>query len=113
MDTSAAGASQGVPLVGVGADADAAHAPWTTTVPGHRLAVFDATQVLDPGLAAGAEAVVGSHAHRLPGGGGAPDARWEPARIVSGVPVPLTGQQAARAVADEEALRGCTDLHGR
>ncbi|NAZ74157.1 CapA family protein [Kineococcus sp. T13] len=218
-DTLAAGASQGVPLVGIGADADAAHAPWTTSVRGHRLAVFDATQVLDSSLAAdwtagprhggvasvksaagrqrllsgvraaagsgasvvvvlhwgeelagcplpaqeeladalvaaGADAVVGSHAHRLlgggwkeaggrtgyvdyglgnfvfyarqgvttrtgvllltlPGDGGAADARWEPARIVSGVPVPLTGAEAARAVEDEEALRGCTDLHGR
>lgn len=217
-DTLAAGTAQGLPLIGIGADADAAFAPWTTTVRGHRLAVLDATQVLDGSLAAawtatdtwgglasvktaagrdrlvaavrtaraeadsvvvflhwgkelddcplddqetlagdlvaaGADAVVGSHAHRLlgggwlsagdrtgyvdyglgnfvfyatkevtvqtgvlvltlPGTGGVSAATWNPARIRSGVPVPLTGDAATEAVAAKDALRGCTDLVG-
>ncbi|WP_345713875.1 CapA family protein, partial [Kineococcus glutinatus] len=217
-DTLAAGRDEGMPLIGIGADADAAYAPWTTTVRGHRVAVFSATQVLDSNLAtawtatdgrgglasvqteagrerllagvraahaeersvvvvlhwgreleacplaaqrsladdlvaAGADAVVGSHAHRLlgggwkdaggrtgyvdyglgnfvfysdratttqtgvllltlPGDGGPPDARWEPAVVRSGVPVPLQGDAAAAAVAAKDALRGCTDLRG-
>ena len=227
QDTLAAGEAAGMPIIGLGTDAAAAFAPWTTTVRGHRLAVFDATQVLDtslatawtatddqPGLAsvksrggrdrlvaavrrarsqedsivvllhwgqemedcplpaqqelaadlvaAGADAVVGSHAHRqlgdgwlsaggrrgfvdyglgnfvfyaksgpgtrtgvlqltLPGGGagggsagggGVGEARWRPATIRSGVPVPLTGADADEAVAGKDALRACTGLSG-
>lgn len=219
-DTLAAGEAEGMPLIGIGADVDAASAAWTTTVGGHRLAVLDATQVLDSNLAtawtatadqgglasvktdagrdrlvsavraargtadsvvvllhwgkeldecprqdqeelagdlvaAGADAVVGSHAHRLLGGGwltagdrtgyvdyglgnfvfyatkevtvqtgvlvltlpggaagGVSAATWEPARIRSGVPVPLEGEAAAAAVAEKDALRSCTDLRG-
>ncbi|WP_432572149.1 CapA family protein [Kineococcus sp. SYSU DK005] len=217
-DTLAAGREQGLPLIGAGEDAAAAFQPFTTTVRGHRLAVLDATQVLDtslagawtatddqPGLAAvrddagrerllgavraaragadsvvvllhwgkeleecpspaqrdlagalvaaGADAVVGSHAHRLlgggwlaaggrrgyvdyglgnfvfyakkgvttatgvlrltlPGGGGVGEARWSPARIRGGVPVPLEGADAEEALAAKDALRPCTDLEG-
>jgi poly-gamma-glutamate capsule biosynthesis protein CapA/YwtB (metallophosphatase superfamily) len=50
-DTLAAGTAQDLPLIGIGEDAAAAFRPWTTTVRGHRLAVFDATQVLDTSLA--------------------------------------------------------------
>ncbi|NIZ91892.1 CapA family protein [Kineococcus rubinsiae] len=50
-DTLAAGKAEGLPLIGIGTDAAAAFRPWTTTVRGHRLAVFDATQVLDTSLA--------------------------------------------------------------
>nr|WP_205708576.1 CapA family protein [Kineococcus siccus] len=50
-DTLAAGTAEGLPVIGIGQDAAAAYRPWTTTVRGHRLAVFDATQVLDTSLA--------------------------------------------------------------
>ena len=47
---------------------------------------------------------------------GARGGGWEDAGGCTGdggVPVPLTGAEAARAVAEEGALRGCSDLHGR
>lgn len=95
---------------------------------------------------AGADVVVGGHAHRLQGAGrlgGAlvayglgnfafstrpgPGARsgvllvtvngrevqryeWRPAEIRDGVPHPLAGEAAAAAIAQWEALRGCTGL---
>jgi poly-gamma-glutamate synthesis protein (capsule biosynthesis protein) len=36
--------------------------------------------------------------------------RWAPARILDGVPRPLTGSERRRAVADWRARRGCADL---
>jgi poly-gamma-glutamate synthesis protein (capsule biosynthesis protein) len=36
--------------------------------------------------------------------------RWAPARILDGVPRPLTGPERRRAVADWRARRGCADL---
>ncbi len=215
-DTLAAATAQGLPVIGIGQDADAAFAPYRTTIKDNRVAVFDATQVLDsslatawtatgtqPGMAsvrteagarrlvdavaaersrsdsvvvflhwgkelqdcptsdqqdlahdlvaAGADAVVGSHAHlqlgqgyleaggrkgfvdyglgnfvfyakkartvetgvlelTLPGTGGVSAARWEPATIRSGVPVPLEGADAQEAVRHKESLRPCADL---
>ncbi|MEZ0491007.1 CapA family protein [Kineococcus sp. TBRC 1896] len=50
-DTLAASRSSGLPVIGVGRDVEAAFAPWRTTIRGHRLVVFDATQVLDSSLA--------------------------------------------------------------
>jgi hypothetical protein len=97
-------------------------------------------------VAAGADIVVGGHAHRLQGAGRMGRAlvgyglgnfvwygtselsttsgvllvtatgrrvdgyRWVPARIVDGIPRPLTGQARASAVASWRALRGCTGL---
>ncbi|MFD0481672.1 CapA family protein [Kineococcus sp. GCM10028916] len=216
QDTLAAGKAQGLPIIGLGTDVGAAFAPYRTTVRDNRLAVFDATQVLDtslatawtataekPGLAsvqtdsgrarlvaavkaergrsdsivvvlhygrelagcptddqrriarelvaAGADAVVGSHAHiqlgqgfltagdrtgfvdyglgnfvfyaerpgtvdsgvlklTLPGTGGVSAAAWTPATIRSGVPVPLTGDEAAEALQEKDSLRACADL---
>jgi poly-gamma-glutamate capsule biosynthesis protein CapA/YwtB (metallophosphatase superfamily) len=196
------------PVVGIGADEDAAFAPHVVTVKGQRIAFLGATQVLDaslaaswtaaagkPGLAsakdeerlvravaeargkadtvvvylhwgqeldpcpldrqkslaqrlvdAGADVVVGGHAHVLLGGGyldgayvdyglgnflfpshsGATSrsgvltltvrgravtgARWSPAAVRGGFPVPLTGAQADSAGAAWVALRGCTGL---
>jgi len=46
-DTLRAAAAARLPLIGAGPDADAAFAPWTTTVRGLDLAVFAATDVLD------------------------------------------------------------------
>ncbi|NYD22526.1 CapA family protein [Kineococcus aurantiacus] len=215
-DTLAAAEAEGLPVIGLGRDADAAFAPHRATVDDNRIAVFDATQVLDsslatawtatdtqPGLAsvqtaagrqrlvdaveaersrsdsvvvvlhwgresrdcptddqqglaaalvaAGADAVVGSHAHvqlgqgylesggrkgfvdyglgnfvfyakrgaavetgvlelTLPGTGGVSAARWRPATIRGGVPVPLEGEAADEAVRHKESLRSCTDL---
>ncbi|WP_432562549.1 CapA family protein [Kineococcus sp. SYSU DK003] len=215
-DTLQAGRDEGLPVIGLGQDVDAAFAPHRTTVRGTTIAVFDATQVIDgslatawtatadrPGLAsvqtasgrqrlaaavqaerersdsvvvvlhwgrelqdcptqdqedlaaelvaAGADAVVGSHAHlqlgqgylrsgdrtgfvdyglgnfvfyakkavtvetgvlelTLPAAGGVPRARWRPATIESGVPVPLEGSAADEAVRHKESLRACTDL---
>jgi poly-gamma-glutamate synthesis protein (capsule biosynthesis protein) len=57
-DTLAAIASSHFPVVGIGADAAQAYAPWTTTVSGVRIAVLAASQVQDETLAnwsAGAE----------------------------------------------------------
>jgi poly-gamma-glutamate synthesis protein (capsule biosynthesis protein) len=95
---------------------------------------------------AGADLVVGSHAHRLQGGGRHGEAfadyglgnfvfyndtgaaaqtgvllvtatgrrvdgyEWRPARVRGGVPVLLQGPEADQAVAEWDALRGCTDL---
>jgi poly-gamma-glutamate synthesis protein (capsule biosynthesis protein) len=95
---------------------------------------------------AGADLVVGSHAHRLQGGGRYGEAfadyglgnfvfyndtgaaaqtgvllvtatgrrvdgyEWRPARVRGGVPVLLQGPEADQAVAEWDALRGCTDL---
>jgi poly-gamma-glutamate capsule biosynthesis protein CapA/YwtB (metallophosphatase superfamily) len=50
-DTLAAGEAEGLPVIGLGEDADAAFAPYRKTVRGNRIAVFDATQVLDASLA--------------------------------------------------------------
>src|SRR6266540_2162151 len=95
---------------------------------------------------AGADIVVGSHAHVLLGGGyldnayvdyglgnfvfysgggvtarsgvlnltvrgrAVTKARWIPASISGGIPIPLSGAAADRAVASWKALRGCTGL---
>jgi poly-gamma-glutamate capsule biosynthesis protein CapA/YwtB (metallophosphatase superfamily) len=95
---------------------------------------------------AGADVVVGGHAHRLLGGGRMNGAfvdyglgnfvwygtselstqtgvlfvtatgrridayRWEPARIVDGVPRPLTGAERRSETAGWRSLRGCTGL---
>jgi poly-gamma-glutamate capsule biosynthesis protein CapA/YwtB (metallophosphatase superfamily) len=96
---------------------------------------------------AGADVIVGSHAHVLLGGGmlgdayvhyglgnfvfysrpGTPGtqsgvllltvegrkvtkARWQPATIQGGVPIPLKGAAADEALGDWEARRGCTGL---
>jgi Bacterial capsule synthesis protein PGA_cap len=97
-------------------------------------------------VAAGADVVVGSHAHRLLGGGylrgayvhyglgnfvfysrggltaqsgvllltmrgrAAVGARWVPAVISGGIPVPLEGAAATRAITSWQALRRCTGL---
>jgi poly-gamma-glutamate synthesis protein (capsule biosynthesis protein) len=97
-------------------------------------------------VAAGADVVVGSHAHVLLGGGflrgayvhyglgnfvfyarggvtaqsgvllltlrgrAVTTARWVPAVISGGIPRPLAGAAAERAVAAWQALRGCTGL---
>ncbi len=50
-DTLAAIHSSGFPVVGIGADAAAAYAPWYTTVNGVRVAVIAASQVQDETLA--------------------------------------------------------------
>lgn len=97
-------------------------------------------------VAAGADLVVGGHAHRQQGAGRLGNAfvgyglgnfvwyadggasattgvltvtvtgrridgyRWTPAVIRDGVPVPLSGDEATRAEAEWQALRGCADL---
>ena len=97
-------------------------------------------------VAAGADVVVGGHAHRLQGAGRlgkalvgyglgnfvwystselstqtgvlfvtidgrrVSDYRWVPARIVDGVPRPLTGAERRREISSWRALRGCTGL---
>lgn len=97
-------------------------------------------------VAAGADVVVGSHAHRVLGAGRMAKAlvgyglgnfvwygtsevstqtgvllvtttgrrvdgyRWEPARIVDGIPRPLTGADRRAEIAGWRALRGCTGL---
>ena len=209
-DSLAAAKKARFPVIGIGADENAAYAPYRKTVRGQRIAVIAATQVLDaaflsswsagpgkPGLAsakresrlvkavrdarpdsdtlavflhwgqelnacplatqqslmrklvdAGADIVVGSHAHVLLGGGYTKDgayidyglgnfvfyarpglgaqtgvlevttrgravtkARWQPAVITGGRPVPLTGSAATAAVRAKNRLRGCTGLH--
>lgn len=50
-DSLAASRSTGLPVIGIGTDADQAFAPWRTTVKGQRIAVIGATQVLDSSLA--------------------------------------------------------------
>jgi Bacterial capsule synthesis protein PGA_cap len=100
-------------------------------------------------VAAGADVVVGSHAHILLGGGylrgayihyglgnfvfysrggitaqsgvllltmrgrAVSDSRWVPARISGGIPIPLEGAAATRAVASWQSLRGCTGLSAK
>ena len=97
-------------------------------------------------VAAGADVVVGGHAHRVQGAGRMGDAlvgyglgnfvwygtselstqtgvlvvtvagrrvlgyRWVPARIVDGVPHPLTGSDRSREARAWRSLRGCTGL---
>jgi hypothetical protein len=207
-DSLNAAAAAGLPVIGIGRDADQAFSPYIAKVNGQRIAVIGATQVLDdnlaaawtagedkPGLAsayqldrllaavraarrkadtvvvdlhwgrelatcpierqrqlaprlveAGADVVVGSHAHVLLGAGymdnayvayglgnfvfysgGGATARsgvltltvraravtkpsWVPAVISGGIPIPLSGAAADRALASWKALRGCTGL---
>jgi poly-gamma-glutamate capsule biosynthesis protein CapA/YwtB (metallophosphatase superfamily) len=108
---------------------------------------IDRQRALAPKLvAAGADVVVGSHAHVLLGGGflrgayvhfglgnfvfyarggvtaqsgvllltmrgrAVTEAEWVPAVISGGIPLPLRGAAAERAVAAWRALRGCTGL---
>ena len=97
-------------------------------------------------VSAGADVVVGGHAHRVQGAGRMRNAlvdyglgnfvwygtselstqtgvllvtvdgrrilgyRWVPARIVDGVPRPLTGAERGRELAEWRSLRGCTGL---
>ncbi|MFM7616947.1 MAG: CapA family protein [Actinomycetes bacterium] len=49
-DSLAARAGAGIPVLGVGANATEAYAPWRTTVRGQRIAVLAATDVLDDWL---------------------------------------------------------------
>jgi poly-gamma-glutamate capsule biosynthesis protein CapA/YwtB (metallophosphatase superfamily) len=208
-DTLAAIAASHFPVVGIGKDAAAAYAPWTTTVNGQRIAVLAASQVSDetlanysaggssPGIAnayspqliqavkaakaagyivvvylhwgieytncpdgaqqdlaatlakAGAAAVIGTHVHELQGAGWRDDgayvayglgnylwwlsfgniqddngvltltfdhgkvtaAKFSPAHLDDrGVPVPATGGQAARILAQWNADRSCANL---
>ena len=111
---------------------------------------IDRQRALAPKLvAAGADVVVGSHAHVLLGGGylrgayvhyglgnfvfysrggvtaqsgvllltlrgrAVTGSRWVPAVISGGIPVPLQGAPATRAVAAWQSLRGCTGLSAR
>jgi poly-gamma-glutamate synthesis protein (capsule biosynthesis protein) len=111
---------------------------------------IDRQRALAPKLvAAGADVVVGSHAHLLLGGGylrgayvhyglgnfvfysrggataqsgvllltmrgrAVAGSRWVPAVISGGIPVPLEGAAADRAVASWQALRRCTGLSAR
>ena len=108
---------------------------------------IDRQRALAPKLvAAGADVVVGSHAHVLLGGGylrgayvhyglgnfvfysrggvtaqsgvllltlrgrAVTSSRWVPAVISGGIPIPLQGASATRAVASWQSLRGCTGL---
>jgi hypothetical protein len=100
-------------------------------------------------VAAGADVVVGSHAHVLLGGGylrgayvhyglgnfvfysrggvtaqsgvllltmrgrAVTQSRWVPARISGGIPIPLDGAAATRALASWQSLRDCTGLSAR
>ena len=50
-DTLSAITQSGFPVVGIGANAAAAYAPWTTTVAGTKIAILAATQVHDETLA--------------------------------------------------------------
>jgi poly-gamma-glutamate synthesis protein (capsule biosynthesis protein) len=111
---------------------------------------IDRQRALAPKLvAAGADVVVGSHAHVLLGGGylrgayvhyglgnfvfysgggvtaqsgvllltlrgrAVSNSRWVPAVISGGIPIPLQGDSADRAVASWQSLRGCTGLKAR
>jgi hypothetical protein len=111
---------------------------------------IDRQRALAPKLvAAGADVVVGSHAHLLLGGGylrGAyvhyglgnfvfysrggvtaqsgvlllttrgraiTNSRWVPATISGGIPVPLNGAAATRAVSSWQSLRRCTGLSAK
>lgn len=90
-DTLAASASTGLPVIGIGTDADAAFAPYRVTIKGQRIAVIGATQVLDSNLAAAWTAG--------PGKPGLASAKDEP-RLLAAV-------QAARASSDTVVV----DLH--
>jgi Bacterial capsule synthesis protein PGA_cap len=111
---------------------------------------IDRQRALAPKLiAAGADVVVGSHAHVLLGGGylrgayvhyglgnfvfysrggvtaqsgvllltlrgrAVTNSRWVPAVISGGIPIPLQGASANRAVASWQSLRGCTGLSAK
>lgn len=111
---------------------------------------IDRQRALAPKLvAAGADVVVGSHAHVLLGGGylrgayvhyglgnfvfysrggvtaqsgvllltlrgrAVTGSRWVPAVISGGIPIPLQGASANRAVASWQSLRGCTGLEAK
>jgi hypothetical protein len=111
---------------------------------------IDRQRALAPKLvAAGADVIVGSHAHILLGGGylrgayvhyglgnfvfyarggltaqsgvllltmrgrAVTDSRWVPAVISGGIPIPLEGAAATRAVASWRSLRACTGLAAR
>jgi Bacterial capsule synthesis protein PGA_cap len=111
---------------------------------------IDRQRALAPKLvAAGADVVVGSHAHILLGGGylrgayvhyglgnfvfysrggvtaqsgvllltlrgrAVTSARWVPAVISGGIPIPLQGEAATRAIASWRSLRRCTGLAAR
>ena len=111
---------------------------------------IDRQRALAPKLvAAGADVVVGSHAHVLLGGGylrgayvhyglgnfvfysrggvtaqsgvllltlrgrAVTSSRWVPAVISGGIPIPLQGASATRAVASWQSLRGCTGLKAK
>jgi len=111
---------------------------------------IDRQRALVPKLiAAGADVVVGSHAHVLLGGGylrgayvhyglgnflfysrggvtaqsgvllltlrghAVTNSRWVPAVISGGIPIPLQGASANRAVASWRSLRGCTGLSAK
>ena len=111
---------------------------------------IDRQRALAPKLvAAGADVVVGSHAHILLGGGYLRGAyvhyglgnfvfysrggvtaqsgvlllttqgraitasRWVPAVISGGIPIPLQGADATRAISSWQSLRGCTGLSAR
>jgi hypothetical protein len=111
---------------------------------------IDRQRALAPKLiAAGADVVVGSHAHVLLGGGylrgayvhyglgnfvfysrggvtaqsgvllltlrgrAVTNSRWVPAVISGGIPIPLQGASANRAVASWQSLRGCTGLEAK
>jgi poly-gamma-glutamate capsule biosynthesis protein CapA/YwtB (metallophosphatase superfamily) len=108
---------------------------------------IDRQRALAPKLvAAGADVVVGSHAHLLLGGGylrgayihyglgnfvfysrggvtaqsgvllltlrgrAVTESRWIPALISGGIPIPLRGADASRAVSSWQSLRRCTGL---
>jgi Bacterial capsule synthesis protein PGA_cap len=111
---------------------------------------IDRQRALAPKLvAAGADVIVGSHAHILLGGGylrgayvhyglgnfvfysrggvtaqsgvlvltlrgrAVTSARWVPAVISGGIPIPLQGAAADRAIASWRSLRSCTGLSAR
>jgi poly-gamma-glutamate synthesis protein (capsule biosynthesis protein) len=111
---------------------------------------IDRQRALAPKLvAAGADVVVGSHAHVLLGGGylrgayvhyglgnfvfysgggvtaqsgvllltlrgrAVTGSRWVPAVISGGIPIPLQGASANRALASWQSLRGCTGLEAK
>ena len=50
LDTMAAIHDTGFPVIGIGGDADAAYAPFTTTIRGQRIAVIAASYVIDSSL---------------------------------------------------------------
>jgi len=84
LDSMAAIHDAGFPVVGIGADADAAYAPFTTTIRGQRIAVIAASHVIDSNLM---DAWIATDAH-----GGMASA-YDPARLLQAV-------REARADAD-------------